>query len=83
VKKIVLVFVALAFLMALRPVFGTLVADVNGDGKVDIQDAAIVAKHFGTTPSSSNWDTACDLDNNSKVNIADLAIVAQAFGQHV
>jgi Ca2+-binding EF-hand superfamily protein len=83
VKKIVLVFVALAFLMALRPVFGTLVGDVNGDGKVNIEDVAIVSKHFGTTPSSPTWNPACDLDNNGKVDIADVAIVAQAFGQHV
>ena len=82
-KKIVLVFVALAFLMALRPVLGTLVGDVNGDGKVNIEDVAIVAKHFGTTPSSPTWNPACDLDNNGKVDIADVAIVAQAFGQHV
>jgi Ca2+-binding EF-hand superfamily protein len=76
------VFVALAFLVAIRPVFA-LVGDVNGDGKVNIQDVAIVAKHFGTTPSSPNWNPACDLDNNGKVNIADVAIVAQAFGQHI
>ena len=82
-KKIVLVLLALAFFMALRPVLGTLVGDVNGDGKVDIQDIAIVAKHFGTTPSSPNWDPACDLDGNGRVDIADVAIVARAFGQHV
>jgi len=82
VKKIVLVFLALAFLVAIRPVFA-LVGDVNGDGKVNIQDVAIVAKHFGTTPSSPNWDPVCDLDSSGKVNIADVAIVAQAFGQHI
>ena len=82
-KKIVLVFVALAFLMALRPALGALIGDVNGDGKVNIEDVAIVAKHFGTTPSSPNWDPACDLDGNGKINIADVAIVGQAFGQHV
>jgi uncharacterized protein (DUF2141 family) len=89
VKKIVLVFVALAFLMAIRPAFA-LVGDVNGDGKVDMRDLGIVAKAFGShcanyqyvgEPASPNWNPLCDLNGDGKVDMRDLAIVAAHFGQ--
>lgn len=81
-KKILsLIFVIFAILLVIRPVFA-LTGDVNGDGKVDITDIALVGKHFGTTPSSHNWDARCDLNSDGKVDITDMSIVARAFGTH-
>lgn len=79
-KKIVFVFMALAFLMAIRPVFA-LVGDVNGDGKVDMKDLGLVARSFGATPSSPRWNAVCDLNGDGIINIKDLGIVARHFGE--
>ena len=47
------------------------VADLNGDGVVNIQDLVIVANAFG--------EAAPDLNGDGVVNIQDLVIVANAF----
>ncbi len=49
-------------------------ADVNGDGRVDIVDLALVAAHLGTRGNSS-----ADLNGNSVVDIGDVALVAAGF----
>ena len=48
-------------------------ADLNGDGKVNIQDLVIVASHFGTSNSIA------DVNGDGTVNILDLVAVANAF----
>jgi PKD repeat protein len=55
--------------------------DVNGDGKVDIMDIAIVAKAFGSDLTSPNWDPRADLNGDGKVDIMDIAMVAIHFGE--
>jgi len=55
--------------------------DVNGDGKVDIMDIAIVAKAFGSDPTLPNWDPRADLNGDRKVDIMDIAMVAIHFGE--
>jgi len=55
--------------------------DVNGDGKVDIMDIAIVAKAFGSDPTLPNWDPRADLNGDGKVDIMDIAMVAIHFGE--
>ncbi|HXX86880.1 MAG TPA: GC-type dockerin domain-anchored protein, partial [Candidatus Acidoferrum sp.] len=69
----------------------TLPGDITGstlgvpDGKVDIRDIAYVAKQFGTTTSSPNWNPIADLTGPSgvpdgRVDIRDIAYVAKQFG---
>jgi hypothetical protein len=79
VKKMVFLFLAMALLMAARPVLAT-VGDVNGDGKVDMKDVALVAHSFGSTPSDPTWNEACDLNSDGVINMIDIAIVASHFG---
>jgi parallel beta-helix repeat protein len=59
-----------------------LLGDVNGDGRVDLRDLALVARAFGSTPTSPNWNPACDFYRNGIVNMKDVALVARNFGQH-
>jgi uncharacterized protein (DUF2141 family) len=56
------------------------VYDVNGDGKVDIQDLAITGKAFGTTPGHPRWNASADVNTNGKIDIVDLGLVAMHFG---
>jgi hypothetical protein len=59
-----------------EPFFG----DVNGDGKVDGKDIAIVSKAYNTRPGDPNWDARADLNGDLKVDGKDLAIVNKHIG---
>ncbi len=52
-----------------------LVADVNGDGVVNVQDLVLVAGQFGKT-----GEHVADVNGDGVVNIQDLVLVAGAFG---
>jgi len=62
------------------------VGDINGDGKVDIKDVAIVAAAFGTDPSHPRWNPDADITGpvylvpDGKVDIRDISLVARNFG---
>lgn len=58
-----------------------LVGDVNGDGKVDGKDIAIVAQAFGSYPGHPRWNSAADINGDNVVNSLDLALVAVNFGK--
>ena len=53
------------------------VADINGDGVVNIQDLTLVAAQFGQTGE----DIAADVNGDGVVDIKDLVLVAAAFGE--
>jgi archaellum component FlaG (FlaF/FlaG flagellin family) len=55
--------------------------DINGDGKVDIKDVAIVAAAFGSFPGHPKWNPVADLYKDGKIDIRDVAIVARNFGK--
>jgi hypothetical protein len=59
-----------------------LYADVNGDGKVDLRDLALVARAFGSTPSSPNWNPFADINCDGRVDMKDIALVVRNFGRH-
>jgi len=56
-------------------------ADLNGDGKINVGDLAMVAYHYGKSAASADWDSAkrADMNGDGKVDIEDLAYVAIQF----
>jgi len=55
--------------------------DVNGDGYVGIDDIFEVARHFGETPESPNWNPRCDINGDQYIGIDDIFEVARHFGE--
>jgi hypothetical protein len=58
-----------------------LLGDLDGDQMVNIVDIAIVAKAYGATPTSQNWNNAADINKDENVNIVDISIIAREFGK--
>ncbi len=52
--------------------------DVNGDGRVDLSDLAILLANYGTTGGASYQDG--DLDQDGDVDLSDLAVLLAAYG---
>jgi hypothetical protein len=59
----------------------TLATDIDGNGKVNIVDIAIVAKAFRSKPGDSTWNPLADLNSDNEVNIIDVALVAKDYGK--
>ncbi len=63
------------------------VGDINGDGKVDMKDIALVAAAFGTSPGHPRWNPDADITGptylvpDNKVDMRDVSLVAKNFGQ--
>jgi len=60
------------------------VAPPGGDGKIDIMDVRMTAKHFGTREGDEDWDPIYDVfppEGDGKVDIADVRAVAKHFGE--
>lgn len=53
--------------------------DINEDRAVNIADVMLVAAHFNTTASGSNYDKNCDLNNDGAINIKDIMMIASKF----
>lgn len=53
--------------------------DLNGDGKVDMRDVGLVARHFGETvpPAPAN----CDVVYDGKIDMKDVGTVARDYGK--
>ncbi|MDH5266324.1 MAG: right-handed parallel beta-helix repeat-containing protein [Candidatus Bathyarchaeota archaeon] len=63
-------------------IYTRLATDVNGDGKVDIRDIAIVAKAYGSKPGDPNWNEIADVAKPyGVINIMDIATVAKDYGK--
>ena len=80
VSMIVLGFSMLTLGVQLTGASG-LVGDINGDGKVDGRDIALIARAFGSYPGHPRWNATDDLNGDGKVNGLDIAIVAMNFGK--
>ena len=58
-----------------------IMGDVNGDGRVDMKDIALIARSFGCTSTSPRWNSACDLCGDGVINMKDIALAARNFGK--
>jgi PKD repeat protein len=58
----------------------TVPGDVNGDGKVNLADLVLLAKAYGSTPGSPNWNPNADFNNDGSVGLDDLVILAKYYG---
>jgi hypothetical protein len=57
-----------------------LISDLNGDSVVDLYDALILAKAFGSTQSAPNWNRYADINGDGVVDIFDAIILAIHMG---
>ncbi len=71
---------ASAFASAFFVAYAKVVGDVNGDFKVDVLDAALLAYSYGTRPGDAKWNPNADFDNNGVIDILDAAQVAAYYG---
>ncbi len=60
---------------------GKLEGDVNGDGRVDLIDLAIVLASYGKCRGEPGYDGRADLDGDNCIGLGDLAIVLANFGR--
>ncbi len=73
--------VSLTAAQALSESVALINGDANGDNKVDSSDYGFVKRHYGATPSSSNWDPMADLNGDGKVSSADYSVVVFFYGR--
>jgi hypothetical protein len=57
--------------------------DLNGDGKINIQDITIIAVAYKTKPGDARWNPMADLDESGEINIIDITMVAKDYGKTV
>jgi uncharacterized repeat protein (TIGR02543 family) len=57
------------------PAFG----DVNDDGRVDLTDLVLIARHYGTVLGYPGYNYLYDLNGDGRIDLIDLAAVARAI----
>jgi hypothetical protein len=55
--------------------------DINIDGKVDLNDLALVARAYGTSPGDSKWNAFADENENGKIDLCDLVDICMNYGK--
>jgi hypothetical protein len=58
-----------------------MLGDINGDGKVNVQDLFAVSKAFGSYPGHPRWDPDMDINQDYVINVVDLFAIAKDFGR--
>jgi hypothetical protein len=54
--------------------------DLNGDGKVSLQDLTLLALAYGSKPGDLKWNLKADIDGNGAVGLLDLTRMAMNYG---
>jgi hypothetical protein len=53
--------------------------DINADRVINMEDVILVASHFNTSSSESNYDIKCDLNSDGVINMIDILVIATKF----
>jgi outer membrane protein assembly factor BamB len=56
--------------------------DVDGIGRVNMNDIVSLMKAFGSTPGQPNWNPNCDINGKGRVDMSDVVIAVSNFGRH-
>jgi hypothetical protein len=56
-----------------------LIADVDGDGIVDMLDLSLIIDKFMATSSDPGWDPNCDVNDDLIIDMADISIAIDDF----
>lgn len=56
--------------------------DINNDGRIDLNDLALLSLAYGTSPGDEHWDPRADLNRNGRVDAADLNILTRNYGKN-
>ena len=54
--------------------------DINGDGKVRIDDVLLAVQAFGSEQGDPHWNPLADMNGDGKIRIDDILAIAQNFG---
>lgn len=58
-----------------------IIGDINGDGRVDMQDLDIICDAFGAFPGHPRWNENADLNQDGKIDITDIGLATMNFGK--
>ena len=58
----------------------SLCADVDGDGRIEVNDILAVSQRSGTTAGSANYDPKYDLNNDGKIDTGDVSVAQGLYG---
>jgi len=53
--------------------------DINKDRAVNMLDVMLIATHFNTSSTESNFDKNCDINNDGSINMIDVMRIASKF----
>jgi hypothetical protein len=55
--------------------------DLNGDGRVDLYDALLLAKSFGSHRDLQSWNEDADINGDGFIDIYDVLLLCRSFGR--
>jgi len=58
-----------------RPILG----DLNSDGKVNVNDLYLIARHYGSRQGEANWDERADMNGDGVIDVVDMVVLINYF----
>jgi len=55
--------------------------DVNNDGRINVADLAIVARHYGEVRTNPNYNPLFDINGDGRIDLRDMAAVARSIAR--